>query len=109
MEISSGGSEETYCGGVDVKVRHIEPISKITTENTDQEIEIVNEEQKQSCYTWCPNWKVFTLQFSLTAGDMGTDINNAWTHFQNCNYVYCALTLLFVVLQSLPSLTTFLI
>ena len=78
---------------------------KISGKENNCIIEKRGKELVECCRSWCPDWEIFTFQFSLTVGDMGTDLNNAWTHAQNCNYGYCALTLLFVVLQSLPTLT----
>ena len=68
-----------------------------------------SQDKDEKCWPpWCPNWRIFTLQFSLTVGDMGTDLKTAWNYFQNCNYLYCFLTLFFVVLQSLPIAVEFL-
>ena len=66
------------------------------------------EEDENCCPSWCPNWKIFTLQFSFTAGDMGTDVATCWNYYQQCNYLYAGLTLFFIVLQSLPTFVEFL-
>ena len=67
------------------------------------------DEDEEMCWPpWCPNWKIFTLQFSLTVGDMFTDLRTAWNYFQSCHFLYGSLTLFFIVLQSLPTAVDFL-
>ena len=40
-----------------------------------------DQDEEKCWYPWCPNWKIFTLKFSLTVGDIGTDIRTCWIHF----------------------------